>query len=91
MGPWLFYIEQCGESMAEHSQLITGSRVSSSHAQVEMSVSRKRPRSVQGDSHGASRYGVRGVAGFDSGSPVLPTMTTEMTAGSVALALADVL
>jgi len=40
---------------------------------------------------GASRYGVRGVAGFDNGSPVLPTMTTEMTAGSVALAFADVL
>jgi hypothetical protein len=40
---------------------------------------------------GASRYGVRGVAGFDSGSPVLPTMTTEITAGSVALAFADVL
>jgi hypothetical protein len=37
-----------------------------------------------------SRYGVRGVAGFDSASPVLPTMTTEMTAGSVALAFADV-
>ena len=39
----------------------------------------------------AQHYGVRGVAGFDSGSPVLPTMTTEMTAGSVALAFADVL
>jgi hypothetical protein len=37
-----------------------------------------------------SRYGVRGVAGFDSASPVLPMMTTEMTAGSVALAFADV-
>ena len=37
-----------------------------------------------------SRYGARGVAGFDSASPVLPTMTTEMTAGSVALAFADV-
>jgi hypothetical protein len=43
------------------------------------------------DPCGASRYGVRGVAGFDSGSPVLPTMTTEMTAGSVALAFADML
>jgi hypothetical protein len=43
------------------------------------------------DLRGASRYGVRGVAGFDSGSPVLPTMTTEITAGSVALAFADVL
>ena len=31
------------------------------------------------------------VAGFDSGSPVLPTITTEITAGSVALALAEVL
>ena len=43
------------------------------------------------DPRGASHYGVRGVAGFDSGSPVLPTMTTEMTAVSVALAFADVL
>ena len=39
----------------------------------------------------AQHYGVRGGAGFDSGSPVFPTMTTEMTAGSVALAFADVL
>jgi hypothetical protein len=39
----------------------------------------------------AQPYGVRGVAGFESGSPVLPTMTTEMMAGSVALAFADVL
>jgi hypothetical protein len=46
------------------------------------------PRAIR---RGASRYGVRGVAGFDSGSPVFPTMTTEMTAGSVALAFADVL